>query len=156
MGLRRAVVALDVEAGQRPGPLEGRSAGDLLSLGAFVGRGLLVPAAGGQHQAGGEEGGRGGQRAVYAEEAHDSSDRWFGGCGIKCPWWLGTGGEGAPGQSRLKHTSYRGQDPPAQPSLAPPSTYRVWPVMYDASSLHRKAAAAAMSSGKPTRRTGLD
>ena len=32
-------------------------------------------------------------------------------------------------------------------SLAPPSTYRVWPVMYDASSLHRNAAVAAMSSG---------
>jgi hypothetical protein len=31
--------------------------------------------------------------------------------------------------------------------LAPPSTYSVCPVTYDASSLHRKAAAAAMSSG---------
>ena len=39
--------------------------------------------------------------------------------------------------------------------MAPPSTYSVWPVMYDASSLHRNAAAAAMSSGWPTRRTGL-
>ena len=29
--------------------------------------------------------------------------------------------------------------------MAPPSTYSVWPVMYDASSLARKAAAAAMS-----------
>ena len=32
-------------------------------------------------------------------------------------------------------------------TLAPPSTYSVWPVMNDASSLHRNAAVAAMSSG---------
>jgi hypothetical protein len=43
-------------------------------------------------------------------------------------------------------SAWSGSDATPQ-SLAPPSTYSVWPVMYDASSLHRNAAVAAMSSG---------
>ena len=37
----------------------------------------------------------------------------------------------------------------------PPSTVRVWPVMYLASGPARKATAAAMSSGSPKRPSGI-
>ena len=39
--------------------------------------------------------------------------------------------------------------------LRPPLTPITWPVTYDASSVTRKAVAAAMSSGRPMRRTGV-
>ena len=40
------------------------------------------------------------------------------------------------------------------PAVKPPSTTKAWPVMKEASSLARKQAALAMSSGSPARGTG--
>ena len=67
--LRGGVVALDVEAGQRPGLGELRAARDLLPLGAGLGGGLLVTAAAGQHEAGREQAG-GEHGGVGAQSSH--------------------------------------------------------------------------------------
>ena len=44
---------------------------------------------------------------------------------------------------------------PARPSDAPPSMTNVWPVIHDAASDARNSAAPAMSSGSPSRRSGI-
>src|SRR5262249_8739202 len=43
-----------------------------------------------------------------------------------------------------------------QPSIWPPSTVKVWPVIQDAASLHRNTAALATSSGAPSRPQGIE
>ena len=75
----------------------------------------------------------------------------------------GWGGVGSAGAVQPALRAFRGESAggeevryvPCQTMVLPPLTPMTWPVMYPASSLTRNAHAAAMSSARPTRRTGV-